>query len=150
MLQHTEMQRLTCAKSHREPGRVACYLHDKHKRRRQFAATLRAGGLPVQQCKPSARYYRCGGAEAPDTCFMCGFAPESVAHFMFECSSYSDIREESCLEFDPVQLVLSEDTHHLYVHVWFEQWRKRIARWRELNPDDPISFLGGIPYVLPD
>jgi hypothetical protein len=64
-------------------------------RMQKFAVMIRAGSLPLQACKDSARYARCGGFRASDSCPMCaGKEVEDVLHFLFHCPSYQPIKEK--------------------------------------------------------
>lgn len=117
---------------------------------RQFTAVLRAQSLPVQACKPAARYYRCGGADAGTVCFMCRCAPETTMHFLCECVCYNSIKESlpedlRPLERQHVQLFMAEPsspTSCELAKMWYDMWRLRVATWRRRNPRDKPVFPG--------
>lgn len=138
-----------CPPAKREHVRLASYLEDKHKRRRQFFAMCRAGSLPLQAGKQSSLAFRCGGAHSSPgpLCFMCEQSSETMDHFLWSCPAYEDLRKESELTFPtealPRERIYSSPKRwNLYLHHWFNQWQLRIQAWRRgVDPEYP--FLGG-------
>lgn len=147
-----------------QPARMASFLYfERNKRKRQFYSMLRANSLPVQcfeKGKRNMEFWRCGSNSGSPHCFMCNTgALETLQHFAFECPAYADLRAASPLRFDvdmeSIFSTMVTRVNHVgkeftapqldvYVDVWYNQWCRRIWRWRRSDPDHGnYMFLGG-------
>jgi hypothetical protein len=105
----------------------------------QFHTLLRANALPFQSFRQP--YFRCGGKDASDLCFMCGQAREDLDHFMNECSAYGGIRKDAG-PFTLSGFVRAPSQSLKSVKLLFEMWRFRIRTWRRAHPQqNPIQRL---------
>ena len=116
---------------------VQGYLKDTEDQKdmRQFHTLLRAGSLPLQTYEH--RYFRCGGAEATGTCFVCGRADEDLDHFMNQCSGYDDIKSQHRVArpFNLRLMMLMPGKSKQDISVLFQMWRKRVRLWRRAHPE---------------
>ena len=112
------------------------FLKWSHRRLRQFHLVLRAGSLPLQQPKQShLDYYRCGGQQVQDTCFMCTAGKaETLEHFMNECPGYQRTKDASKWWKGPISLkdvYAAPGAHGPHVQLLFDMWSARIQSWRK-------------------
>jgi hypothetical protein len=129
----------------RKQKTFAEFLNSSHRRMREFLLTLRAGSLPLQVPKyDSHKWFRCGSLQGGDICFMCGLYPESLDHFVNECSAYSELKNAfqwwghtTVLKYVYSMAVGHKDMSDLL----FQMWSFRMQQWRHTHPNVKQAFL---------